>query len=37
MSFEVLMGELQNFLLPVYLAAAHGEQIDDVWLAGNWK
>ena len=37
MTFEVLMGELREFLVPVYLAAAHGERLDDAWLAGHWK
>jgi predicted nucleotidyltransferase component of viral defense system len=37
MSFEVLMGELQGFLLPVYLAAAQGGQFDADWLAGHWE
>ena len=37
MTFEVLMGELREFLVPAYLAAAHGGRLDGVWLAGHWE
>lgn len=36
MTFEVLMDKLREFLVPAYLAVAHGERLDGSWVSDKW-